>query len=31
MNDRPFPWAPLIATLLFLVLTIWAAKARRKG
>ncbi len=28
--DTPFPWAPMAATALFLVLTIWAFAARKK-
>ena len=28
--ERPFPWAPLIATAVFVGLTIWALKTRRK-
>jgi hypothetical protein len=34
MNDAdgtPFPWAPVVATALFLVLTIWAVRARKRG
>lgn len=27
----PFPWAPVAATALFVLLTIWAVLARRKG
>jgi hypothetical protein len=30
-GERPFPWAPVAATALFLVLSIWAVKSRRKG
>jgi hypothetical protein len=29
--ESPFPWAPLVATALFLALTIWSLLARRKG
>jgi hypothetical protein len=28
--DTPFPWAPALATALFVVLTIWAFAARKK-
>jgi len=27
--ETPFPWAPLVATALFVVLTIWAFAARK--
>jgi hypothetical protein len=29
--DAQFPYAPLAATLLFVVLVIWAVRARRSG
>lgn len=29
--ESPFPWAALAATALFVVLTIWAVRARKKG
>jgi hypothetical protein len=28
--DSPFPWAPIVATALFVVLTIWAVSARKR-
>lgn len=28
--ESPFPWAPLAASALFVVLTIWAVLARKK-
>jgi hypothetical protein len=27
----PFPWAPLVATVLFLGLAIWALASRKRG